>query len=237
MKKLTLTTFLSILALLAVAIVPASADPITFTYSGDNSVIGGWYLTDGGSPTPIPSLPAATSWQTASTFTLNLTPDPLHSYQIIWQVVNDDPSLNRNPSEFNPGGFLAQIATPSPLFKGDWLSSSAWEVAFVPNLNQPGDLSSLSLSWVTATQYGANDNSGTIWNQVNGGPIAGISGSAQWIWTAANFANEGAPGFMDSVFIKTTMTDPPSSVPEPSTLLLISSGLISLVGLKKKFRK
>lgn len=235
MKKLTLTTFLSISVLFVVAIVTASADPVTFTYSADNSVIGGWYITDGGSPTPIPSLPAATSWTTASTFTLDLAPAPSHSYQIIWQVVNDDPPLYRNPAAFNPGGFLAQITTPSPLFKGDWLSSSAWEVAFVPNLNQPGDFN--SLSWVTATEYGANNNTGTIWDQVNGGPIAGISGSAQWIWTAANFADMGAPGLKDSVFIKTTMTDPPNSVPEPSTLLLISSGLISLVGLKKKFRK
>lgn len=235
MKKLTLATFLSILALLAVAIVTASADPVTFTYSGDNSVIGGWYITDGGPPTSIPSLPAPTFWGTASTFTLDLAPAPGQSYQIIWQVVNDDAPLNRNPSAINPGGFLAQITTSSPLFQGNWLSSSAWEVASVPNVNQPGYLN--SLSWVTATQYGANNNSGTIWDQVNGGPVAGISGSAQWIWTAANFADVGAPGLKDSVFIKTTITDPPNSVPEPSTLLLISSGLISLVGLKKKSRK
>ncbi len=235
MKKLTLTTFLSILVLLAVAIVTASADPVTFTYSGDNSVIGGWYITDGGAPTSIPSLPAATSWQTASTFTIDLAPAPGQSYQIIWQVVNDDAPLYRPPSAINPGGFLAQITTPSPLFEGNWLSSSAWQVASVPNLNQPGDFN--SLSWVTATQYGANNNSGTIWDQVNGGPVAGISGSAQWIWTAANFGDVGAPGLTDSVFIKTTMTDSLNSVPEPSTLLFFGSGLIGLVGLQRKFRK
>ena len=236
MKKLTLMAFLSFMALFAVAIVTASADPVTFTYSGDNSVIGGWYLTGGGSPIPIPSLPAATSWQTASTFTIDLAPAPAQTYQIIWQVANDDPLLRRDPSAINPGGFLAQITTPSPFFKGDFLSSSAWEVTFAPNLNQPQDLN--SFTWVPAAQYGANNDSGTIWNQINGGPIAGISGSAQWIWTPANFTDWGAPGLTDSVFIRTTITDPPTNgVPEPSTLLLISSGLISLVGLRKRLRK
>ena len=235
MKKLTLTAFLSILVLFAVAIVTASADSVTFTYSGDNSVIGAWEIVNGGSPTAI-SIPPVQSWQTASSFQLNLSAQ--NSYEIVWQVVNNDWPLYRPPSADNPGGFLAQISGPASY--ENILSSSSWQVAStmgsLAELSSSGVLN--SLTWSNATLYGANNNSGTIWNSVNGGSVAGIDGSAQWIWTAANFANPGAPGALDSVFIATTITDPPPvATPEPSSMLFLGAGLVGLVGFRKKLKK
>jgi hypothetical protein len=235
MKKLILTCLLSILVSFTGAVVIASASPLTITYSGDNSVLGGWYIRDGGAPVPF-SVPAVNNWETANTVTFDLTPLSFQTYQLIWQVVNDDPPQHRGPSAVNPGGFLAEIITPEPLFKANCPSSSLWEVAVQNNLSQPGDFN--SLAWSEAKEYGANNDSGAIWYQAHGGPIEGIGGTAQWIWTAANFGDPGAPSMNNSVFIRTTVNDPaPIPTPEPSTLFLISSGLISLVAFNKKFRK
>jgi PEP-CTERM motif len=175
------------------------------------------------------------NWETANTVTFDLTPLSFQTYQFIWQVVNNDPPKEREASSVNPGGFLAEIITQEPMFKGNFLSSSLWEVAFQNNLSQPGDFN--SLAWSEAKEYGANNDSGGIWNQAHEGSIEGIGGTAQWIWTAANFGDPGAPSMNDSVFIRTTVNDPPIPTPEPSTLLLISSGLMSLVAFKKKLIK
>jgi hypothetical protein len=115
------------------------------------------------------------------------------------------------PDFYNPGGFLAEIAS-NPLISGNLLSSNSWDVALIrDNLTPPTDLS--TLTWTSATEYGAND-SPTIWySQMFSNPISGISGSAKWIWWGENYADPGAPDGEDSVYIRTTITIAP--VPEP----------------------
>jgi len=94
-------------------------------------------------------------------------------------------------------------------------------------LDRPSDFD--LLNWEAATEWGANNDSGTIWHRVKGGPIEGIAGRAQWIWTAANCEDEGAPGGNDSVFIRATIetvlaAEPATIDIDPDTLNLKSRG-------------
>lgn len=202
-----------------------SAINIPITYTADN-VIQGWFQ-NGGSPIPFSAGSNAGNWQIADTIYPDL--DLGHSYQIIWHVVNSDPS---GPGPGNPGGFLAEIKSPVPLLNSSsLLSSASWQVAVIrDDLNAPSDFN--SLTWQNAKPYGAN-NSHMIWYNVNGGPIAGISGAAQWIWWEANFGETGAPDQNDSVFIKAIV----HPIPEPGTFLLFGTSLFGLLGIIQFRRK
>lgn len=214
--------FLCAIALVFGMVTAASAVPVQFTYTGDN-VVAAWYQ-DGSGPVSLGLGPYAGNWQVADTAILDLGVGT--EYQIIWQVENlGDPGLG------NPGGFLAEISSSTPLIVDSLLSSSEWEVAFLADTLAEPDWS--TLTWSSATEYGANNDSTTIWYAVHGGPVADIAGAAQWIWTDLNFDDPGAPATGDSVFIRVSV----APVPEPSTMLLLASGLIGLVALRKKFRK
>ena len=120
------------------------------------------------------------------------------------------------------------MSSPTPLLGDSVLSSAQWEVAFVKGSVAVPDWS--TLEWSPATEYGANNDPNTIWYGAALGPIASIAGEGQWIWTALNFADPGAPGDRDSVFIRVAV-EPTAPVLEPSTLLLLGSGLAGLGGM------
>ena len=105
-----------------VAFIPfAQAVPVnvTVTYTVDNEGLGSW-LTNEGVPVSLPLGENANAWNIADTLVLNLAPG--HTYQLIWQVVNYGDISDPWGNVYNPGGFLAEIAS-NPLISGDLLSS------------------------------------------------------------------------------------------------------------------
>jgi hypothetical protein len=110
----------------------------------------------------------------------------------------------------NPAGLLAEI-----LWQGiSNLTSSAW------------DVTTNGVSYVSATEWAKNGTG--IW----GGALLGeISSDAYWIWTASNFNME----MPSRVGFRTSITVAATSVPEPTTLSLLSAAL--LVGLARRRRR
>ena len=106
------------------------------------------------------------------------------------------------------------------------LSSANWEV-FVQygSHSTPADFN--ILGWIAATEWGRNDGS-AFWPIVDG-----IYDDAQWIWGPDNFNMANAPGPNDAVFIR-AMVHP---TPVPSTMLLLSTGLLGLGVIRRIRRK
>jgi len=81
-------------------------------------------------------------------------------------------------------------------------------------------------TWASATQWASNDGSSNIWTDNNGGPIAGISGAANWLWSDDNFGST-TPAF--AVF-RTSIT----VLPELGTLGPLAFGLAGVAWLRRR---
>jgi hypothetical protein len=213
------------LGLLLVVAAPTYASiNVNVTYTADNIVAA--FYKDGSSPQVVPLGPNANDWQKADTTTISLDPD---EYDLIFRVKN---LTTPAPSSSNPVGFLAQIVGTS----GAVYTSGSWQYAVAVGTAVP-DFT--TLSWQNATTWGYNGGA-NIWTSVHGGPIAGISTAAQWIWSKNDFN----PLEDNDLWLKCTFVLGPtgqvSPIPEPTSLLIWSAvglGGAAMVTLRRRRAK
>lgn len=225
MKKAAISAFIIVCSFFFLS-PDVKALSVKFTFTADNEIMA-WYQHYDSSLTLLPTGSNVQDWRIADSNILQLEPDGTYSF--IWKL--------RNVSGIggSPGGFLAEIQLDDQLPSSSLLSSSSWEVAFVEDFIGSIDIG--SLSWKQATEYGANDDETTIWQQYNNNdPILNIAGNAQWIWWELNWTDANAPWSNDTVYVRNTLTIETNPVPIPGAVFLLGSGLIGLVGIRKKIK-
>lgn len=197
----------------AMTVAPAMATSVTLT--GRSTCDNDYELHVGGQ-----TVLGDNNWKTAESWSVDL---PYGQFVVAVKGWNAG-----NYSTGNPAAFLAELALPPEALFGDLggqtlVTDGTWKYAVgvgSPDWTSPAFDDS---GWQAAALYGTNGGS-SIWRSVNGGPVAGVSTSANWIWSQVP---ADSPVYLRRVFtIVPAVSEPP--VPEPITGVTLFAALAGL---------
>jgi hypothetical protein len=227
-------------AVLVSAASVANATTLDLTITTDNAF--SVYLST--SPTALGTLigsgPAAgNDWQTPVTLSATLAPNETYFIEIIgtnWNTTTGYPQYGpgTSPSGNNPNALLGSFS----LVGGGYVFSSNLSTTLLTNTATfSGVGASNNTSWTdpigSPTQsYGTNGGN-NIWTSAHGGPIAGISTSAQWIWSDPD--NMNYADFVTGLQFVGNVN--PTPLPGALPLLAGGLGFIGFVANRRKNRR
>lgn len=210
-----LISAVAVAALFAGTSVQAAVPMLTGAITADNEYAAflstsdstlGTYLTSGN------------NWEAAQTFSANLTPGQTYYLHVVANNWYGPSDMNGG----NPDALLGSFAVTGPFqfangqqtLDTDTTNWRADPNSVVQDLTGP-------LTWTAPsdTPWNWGDNGTSIWESVNGAPIAGVSASAKWIWSQTDTSGEA--------FFSTTISDVQVGVPEPAAwgLMIVGFGL------------
>jgi PEP-CTERM motif len=216
MSNRFLVSAAAVAALFAGTAAKASVPMLSGTITADNEYAAflstsdstlGTYLTSGA------------NWQSAQSFSADLEPAQTYYLHVIANNWYGPSDMNGG----NPDALLGSFAVTGPFQFANGqqtLDTDTTDWRADPNAVVQ-NLASTPLTWTAPsdTPWNWGNNGSSIWESVNGAPIAGISTQAQWIWSQTDPAGEA--------FFSTTITDQAGGVPEPAAwaLMIVGFGL------------
>jgi len=205
--------FLNFIAFNLISLSSAQAVSVSIDAAVDNTLHRVWVVENGVTTQTLDL--EYSGWKHTTTFDIDF--DPTKHVELYFWAENSDTRTFLSADQ-NPGGLLAQFSSTDSNFDGI-LTSNQWEVSL--------DMT----NWEAATEWGANNDTSTIWWRNNNfNPIAGMNLASNWIWYSNNFTNT-QPGIGEAVYFRFELT--PAVIPEPTTLTLLGTGLFGLIARRK----
>ncbi len=198
-------------AILAVPLTAAMADTLSGNLTADNVFYA--YLST--SATSQGTLFAqGSSWQNSVSFSIPLVAGTTYYLQV--EGINTG-SYNAST---NPGSILGSFS-----LTGNFQFSNSAQNLLTDTTDWTYATTGFGAAANMPEAYGANNQSSTIWYEVNHGPISGISGNAEWIWYNGDVGYLATPLYFETVITPT---------PEPGSFFLLGCGLLIAVGMWRR---
>lgn len=228
------------IAATVLAVAPAGATTLTGVLTSDNAFQAYISSSDTTLGTLISPGGTGVDWRNPQSFNVTLGAGTSYLH-IVAKNYASDSNFNTTPSNpggSNPNAILGQF-TLTTTTGGQFDNLSNQLLTSTDSIWRAQEVAAGS-SWTAAPigaptfQYpGDNSNGGSnIWTSAYGGPLPGISTSADWVWANMSTSNTG------EAFFSTTITSGSeiSAVPEPSTwaMMLLGFAGVGFMAYRRK---
>jgi hypothetical protein len=206
---------------------PASAQNLLTNGSFETGDLTGWTSTGTYSSYPVSVI-------TTSAFGEYVPPD---------NVIGGSPDAAGTHEAYFVDDLAHQVLSQSI-----YLTAGSYKIGFdsyspLNGWNNPGDASfSGTIAGVTLANYTVHANPYQVWVDYSGIADVSVSGVYQVAFDFQTFGGNSADVVIDRVYIESSSSGggipiPPTTTPEPATMLLLGLGLIGVAGVRRKIKK